>query len=81
MKIVNGMASSIVATQEKAQHPDFCGESHGCCLLGQLRNLVSVIFGERCHNQFIAICAGSKEVKATNSKGSAKQEDGTSPPI
>lgn len=75
------MSSSIVATQEKDQGPDFCGESHGYCLLGPLWNLVSVILGERCHNQFPAICAGSKEVKATNSKGSAKQEDGTSPPI
>jgi hypothetical protein len=81
MKIVNGMSSSIVVTQEKAQGPDFCGESHGYCLLGQLQNLVSVILEERCHNQFTAICAGSKEVKATNSKGSAKQENGTSPPL
>ena len=79
--MVNGMSSSIVATQEKAQGPDFWGESRSYCLLGQLQNLVRVILEQRCHNQFTAICAGGKEVKATNSKDSAKQEDGTSPPI
>jgi len=32
-----------------------------------------------CHNQFRAICANIKEVNSTNLKGSAKQEDESSP--
>jgi hypothetical protein len=37
--------------------------------------LCSGIFDERCHNQFSEICADIKEVKTTNSKRSADQED------
>jgi hypothetical protein len=48
--------------------------------LGQQRNFVSGILGERCHNQFRAICADIKEVRTTNSKNSAKQEDESSFP-
>ena len=60
---------------EEMQVADFCGQSHGKNFLGQWRNLVSGILGERCHSRFRAICADIKEVKTTNSKGLAKQED------
>jgi hypothetical protein len=35
----------------------------------------SGILEDECHGQFRAMFAGVKEVKTTNSKGSAKQED------
>jgi hypothetical protein len=43
-----------------------------------VREFVSGIPEERCHDQFRAICADFKEVKM-NVKGSAKQEDESSP--
>jgi hypothetical protein len=46
----------------------------------QWRNPVSEILGERYHYQFRAICVDIKEVRTTNSQGSAKQEDESSPP-
>jgi hypothetical protein len=49
-------------------------------LLRQRRNLISGILGDRCHNKFRVICADIKEVKTTNSKDSAKQEDESSFP-
>jgi hypothetical protein len=55
---------------------DFCGYGY---LLGERRNLVSGIHGERCHSQFRAKYADIKEVKTTNSKVSAKQENESSP--
>jgi hypothetical protein len=41
--------------------------------VGQWRNVVTGILEERCNNQFRAICADMKEVKATNSKDLAIQ--------
>jgi len=48
--------------------------------LGQGRKLVSGMLGQRCHNQFRAMCANIKKVKTTNSNGSVKEYDELSPP-
>jgi hypothetical protein len=49
--------------------------------LGQLNNLDRGILEEKCHSQFraIGLCADIKEVKTTNWKISAKQEDESKP--
>lgn len=48
--------------------------------LEQWSNLVSGILGERCHNQWRAICADIKEVNTMNLKSMARHEDESSPP-
>jgi len=47
--------------------------------LGQQRNLVGRILGERCHNQFTAVHADIQEVETTDLKALAEQENVSSP--
>jgi hypothetical protein len=44
-----------------------------------VKKFFSEIHEDRRHNQIPAICADIKEVKTTNLKGSAKEEDESSP--
>jgi hypothetical protein len=49
-------------------------------VFGTVKQFVGGILGERCHNQWRAICADIKEVNTMNLKGMGLHEHGSSPP-